>query len=54
MAKRTKPPRAERSEDHPSSAEDERELERLLRLIRGRGSAADWESVGKEDRQQRG
>jgi hypothetical protein len=48
MAKRPKPSRAELSEE--PSPEDARELERLLRLIRGRGSAADWEPlVGKED-----
>ena len=36
-------------EPNEPSPEDERELERLLRMIRGRGSAADWASVvGKQ------
>jgi hypothetical protein len=49
MAKRTKPPRAERNEDL-SSAEDERVLNRLLALLSGRGSELDWESVVTEGR----
>ena len=48
MAKRTKLSRTELSEE--PSPEDEKELERLLRIFSGRGSVSDWERlVGKED-----
>jgi hypothetical protein len=48
MAKRTKLSRTELSEE--PSPEDEKELERLLRILSGKGSVSDWErSVGKED-----
>jgi hypothetical protein len=38
------------AEPDKSSPEDEKELERLLRIFSGRASVSDWEPlVGKED-----
>jgi hypothetical protein len=48
--KRVKSPRGRYVESDDSSPEDERALNRLLALLRGRGSVSDWEPlVGKED-----
>jgi hypothetical protein len=48
--KRVKSPRGRYVESDNSSPEDEKELERLLRIFSGRGSMSDWEPlVGKED-----
>jgi hypothetical protein len=38
------------AEPDKSSPEDEKELERLLRILGGKGRVSDWERlVGKED-----
>jgi hypothetical protein len=50
--KRVKSPRGRYVQSDNSSPEDEKELERLLRIFSGRGSMSDYAPlVGKEDSQ---